>query len=83
MINKEFSYWLICPNFTEVRRFSSNNIGMQISPDFIFVDSGIVASVYGSKPPLMQTRKELKIHEARVLWLRLINEGWQSTSPKW
>ena len=83
MINKEFSYWLICPNFTEVRRFSSNNIKMHISSDFIFVDSGIVASAYGCKPPLRQTREKLKIHDARTLWLRLINEGWRYTSPKW
>ena len=49
----------------------------------MFVDSGIVIGALGEKPPLMKTRKEIKIEAARNEYQQLITSGWQVTVPKW
>ena len=49
----------------------------------MFVDSGIVVGLLGEKPPLMKTRKEIKIEAARKEYQELITSGWQVTIPKW
>ena len=72
--------WLICPNWTEVRRFSKNKDKLL---EYMFVDSGIVVGTLGDKPPLMKTRKEIKIEAARKEYQQLITSGWQVTEPKW
>ena len=51
--------------------------------EYIFVDSGIVIGVLGAEPPLMKTRKEIKIEDARKEYQQLITSGWQVTVPKW
>ena len=75
--------WLICPNWTEVRRFTKNKNNKDKFFEYMFVDSGIVVSVLGDKPPLMKTRKEIKIEAARKEYQQLITSGWQVTIPKW
>ena len=77
------SYWLICPNWTEVRRFIKNTDNKDKFNEYMFIDSGIVKGIYGDKPPLMKTRREVKIEKARKEWRNLITEGWQVTEPKW
>ena len=77
------SHWLICPNWTEVRRFTKNTDSKDRFHEYIFIDSGIVTGIYGDKPPLMKTRREEKIEKARKEWQNLITEGWQVTEPKW
>ena len=52
--------WLICPNWTEVRRFTKNKNNKDKFFEYIFVDSGIVVGSNGESPPLMKTRKEIK-----------------------
>ena len=49
----------------------------------MFVDSGIVVGSIGESPPLMKTRKEIKIDAARKEYQKLITAGWQVTEPKW
>ena len=49
----------------------------------MFVDSGIVVRSNGESQPLMKTRKEIKIEEARKEYQQLITAGWQVTEPKW
>ena len=49
----------------------------------MFIDSGIVVGILGAKPPLMKTRKEIKIEAARKEYQKLITSGWQVTEPKW
>ena len=49
----------------------------------MFIDSGIVVGSLGEKPPLMKTRKEIKIEDARIEYQYLITSGWQVTEPKW
>ena len=75
--------WLICPNSTEVRRFTKNKNNEDKFFEYMFVDSGIVVGVLGDKPPLMKTRKEIKIDDARKEYQKLITAGWQVTEPKW
>ncbi len=75
--------WLICPNWTEVRRFTKNKNNKDNFFEYMFVDIGIVVGVLGDKPPLMKTRKEIKIEAARKEYQQLITSGWQVTIPKW
>lgn len=75
--------WLICPNWTEVRRFTKNKHNKDKFFDYMFIDSGIVVGSNGEAPPLMKTRKEMKIEEARKEYQQLITSGWQVTEPKW
>ena len=77
------SYWLICPNWTEVRRFIKKTDNKDKFNEYMFIDSGIVKGIYGDKPPLMKARREEKIEKARKEWRNLITEGWQVTEPKW
>ena len=75
--------WLICPNWTEVRRFIKNQNNKDKFFEYMFVDSGIVVGSLGENPPLMKTRKEIKIDAARKEYQQLITAGWQVTEPKW
>ena len=49
----------------------------------MFFEEGIIMGIYGENPPLMKTRKKIVIEEARLLWQKLLNEGWQKTNKKW
>ena len=75
--------WLICPNGIEVRCFTKNMKNKYKKIEFIFIDTGIAIGVHGNKPPLMKSRQEVEIAEARRIWQKLITEGWQITNPKW
>ena len=75
--------WLICPNWTEVRRFTKNKKNKDKFFEYMFVDSGIVVGSNSESPQLMKTRKEIKIEEARKEYQKLITAGWQVTEPKW
>ena len=75
--------WLICPNWAEVRRFTKNKNNKDKFFEYMFIDSGIVVGSLGEKPPLMKTRKEIKIEDARIEYQYLITSGWQVTEPKW
>ena len=83
MFEKEESFWLICPNWVEVKRFIKNKSNKDQFFEYIFVDQGIVMGSYGEKPPLMKYRHEMRIDEARKYWQKLVTEGWQPTEPKW
>jgi len=75
--------WLICPNWTEVRRFIKNKNDKEIYSEFMIIDSGIVVGSLGDKPPLMKTRREINIEAAQKEYQQLITSGWQVTEPKW
>jgi len=77
------SYWLICPNWTEVIRFTKNDNNKDRFNEYMFVDTGLVTGIYGDKPPLMKKRVEIRLEEAREMWQKLITAGWQITDPKW
>ena len=75
--------WLICPNWTEVRRFTKNKNNKDKFFEYMFIDTGIVVGSSREAPPLMKKRKEIKIDEARKEYQQLITAGWQVTDPKW
>ena len=75
--------WLICPNWNEVKLFTKNKNNKDKFFEYMFVDSGIIVGAMGEQPPLMKTRKEVKIDVARKEYQELITSGWQVTEPKW
>ena len=75
--------WLICPNLTEGRRFTKHKNNKDKFFEYMYVDSGIVVGCNGESPPLMKTRKEIKIDVVLKEYQQLITAGWQVTKPKW
>ena len=75
--------WLICPNWTEVRRFIKNKNNADKFFEYMFVDTGKIVGVLGKEPPVMQKREELKIEKARDEWKKLISQGWRVTQEVW
>ena len=77
------SHWLICPNKVEVKRFQKNIQSDDKFFEYMFIDTGIIVGIYGEDPPLMKTRISKNIDEAREIWKRLIEQGWQVKDAKW
>ena len=73
-------YWLINSNRSEIRRFSENRAKEDQFNKYIFIDNGKIIGMLGEEPPLMQSREEFKIEEAREIWKRLIAQGWRRTN---
>ena len=73
-------YWLINSNRSEVRRFTENKANDDQFYKYVFIDNGKIVGYLGQKPPLLQNREEFKIEEARVIWKRLISQGWRRTN---
>ena len=82
-MKKENDFWLIDSNYVGVIRFYKKNKNKKDLIEYIFIEEGIVMGSHGENPPLMKTRKEMKIDDARLFWKNLINEGWRKTNPKW
>ncbi len=80
---KENDFWLIDSNSVGVIRFYTKEKNKEDLIEFMFIEEGIVMGIHGENPPLMKTRKEMQIKDARLFWKNLINEGWQKTNPKW
>ena len=58
-------FWLINSNRSRVKRFSKNSQNKDKFFEYMFIDSGRILGVLGKKPPLMTTREEIKVDEAR------------------
>ena len=82
-MTKENDFWLIDSNSVGVIRFYKNNENKEDFIEYMFIEEGIVMGSHGENPPLMKSRKEMKIEDARLFWKNLMNEGWQKTNPKW
>ena len=82
-MKKENDFWLIDSNYVGVIRFYKKKENKDDLIEYMFIEEGIVMGSHGENPPLMKTRKEMKIEDARLFWKNLINEGWQKTNPKW
>ena len=82
-MNLNNDFWLIDPNFVSVIRFYKDIDQSEKSIAYMFIEEGIIMGIHGENPPLMKTRKKIFIKEARILWQKLLNEGWQKTNPKW
>ena len=68
-------YWLINFNRSEVRRFTEERANEDQFNKYVFIDNGKIIGVLGKEPPLLQSRDEFKIEEARDIWKRLIAQG--------
>ena len=82
-MNSTNDFWLIDSNFVGVMRFYKDKGHSDKSIDYMFIEEGIIMGIHGENPPLMKTRKKIVTEEARLLWQKLLNEGWQKTSKKW
>ena len=82
-MNSTNDFWLIDSNFVGVMRFYKDQEHSDKSISHMFIEEGIIMRIHGEDPPLMKTRKEIVIEEARILWQKLLNEGWQKTYPRW
>ena len=82
-MNSNNDFWLIDSNFVGVIRFYKDKELSDKSIAYMFIEEGIIMGIHGENPPLMKTRKKIAIEEARFLWQKLLNEGWQKTNKKW
>jgi len=82
-LNSNNDFWLIDSNFVGVMRFYKAEDHSDKSIDYMFIEEGIIMGIHGENPPLMKSRKKIFIEEARLLWQKLLNEGWQKTNKKW
>ena len=76
-------YWLINSNRSRVKRFLKNRQSKDKFFEYIFIDSGKIVGVLGQQPPVMTTREELKIEQARKEWKKLLAQGWRKTKVVW
>jgi len=79
----EDSFWLINSDRSRVKRFSKNKLNKDQFFEYMFIDSGKIVGVLGNEPPVLTTRKELKIEAAREVWKKLIAQGWRKTPVVW
>ena len=82
-MNSKKDFWLIDSNSVGVIRFYNDKEEFDKSISYMFIEEGIIMGIYGEHPPLMKTRKKIFIEEARLLWQRLLAEGWEKTYPRW
>ena len=73
------SHWLINQNKTEVKRFIKNQKSIDGVFDYIFIDTGKIAGIFGKEPPQMTTSIAVDIDLAREIYERLITQGWIKT----
>ena len=76
-------HWLINSNRSRVKRYSKNIQNKDKFFEYMFIDSGKIVGVLGQQPPVMTTREELKIDEAREEWKKLLAQGWRKTKVVW
>ena len=76
-------FWLIDSNSVGVIRFYKKYKNKELLIEYMIIEEGIIMGIHGENPPLMKTRREMKIEEARLFWKNLLNQGWQKTEPKW
>ena len=81
-MNSTNDFWLIDSNFVGVMRFYKDKENSDKSA-YMFIEEGIIMGIHGENPPLMKSKKEIVIEEARLLWKKLLSEGWQKTYPRW
>ena len=76
-------FWLINSNRSRVKRFSKNNQNKDKFFEYMFIDSGRILGLLGKESPIMTTKEELKVDNARDEWKKLISQGWRRTKPVW
>ena len=64
----EDSYWLINSDRSRVKRFSKNKKNKDQFFEYMFIDSGKIVGELCKDLPVLMTREELKIEDARDTW---------------
>ena len=82
-MNSNNDFWLIDSNSVGVMRFYKDKENFDKSGTYMFIEEGIIMGIHGENPPLMKTKKKIVVQEARLLWQKLLNEGWEKTNKKW
>ena len=82
-MNSSNDFWLIDLNSVGVMRFYNDKEESDKFVSYMLIEEGIIMGIHGENPPLMKTRKKIVIEQARLLWQKLLNEGWQKTYPRW
>ena len=80
-MNKE--HWLINSSRSRIKRFTRNNENKDKFSEYMFIDSGEIVGVLGKQSPVMTSKEEFKIDEAREEWEKLIAQGWRVTPKVW
>ena len=76
-------YWLINSNRSRVKRFLKNIQCKDKFFEYMFIDYGKIVGVLVQQPPVITTREELKIDEAREEWKKLLAQVWRKTKVVW
>jgi len=82
-LNLNNDFWLIDSNSVGVMRFFKDLENSDKPINYMFIEEGIIMGIHGENPPLMKTKKKIVIKEARLLWQKLLKEGWQKTNQRW
>ncbi len=82
-MNLNNDFWLIDSNSVGVMRFFKDLENSDKPINYMFIEEGIIMGIHGENPPLMKTKKKIVIKEARLLWQKLLKEGWQKTNQRW
>ena len=77
------SYWLINSNRTEVKRFIKNEKSIAGIFDFMFIETGKIAEVFGKERLVITTTVSVEIDLAREIYERLLSKGWRKTEEVW
>ena len=77
------SYWLINSNRTEVKRFIKNEKSIAGIFDFMFIETGQIAEVFGKERLVITTTVSVEIDLAREIYERLLSKGWRKTEEVW
>lgn len=72
--------WLIDPGTQWVYRFHRDDKSWIRDP-MVFVDKGKQLSK--DEPALLKSRQHLKRNAAEAMWMKLVKNGWKTTSPLW
>ena len=75
------SIWLIESNFVWGMRFYKDKEYSDKSTAYIFIEEGIIMGIHGEN--LHSWKLKIVFGEARLLWQKLLTEGWQKTNSKW
>ena len=77
------SYWLINSQRTEVKRFIKNDKSIDGVFEFMFIDTGKIVSELEKEPPVITITISVEIDLARVIYKRLLAQGWKKTEEVW
>jgi len=80
-LNSDNEFCLIDSNFEGVISIYTDKEYSDKSISYIFIEEGIIMEINGKNSLLI--KKKIVFEEAKFLWQKLLNAGYQKTSKKW